>query len=209
MRKLISLAAGLMTAGCSVVGVRGDTEEPRYTVVEKIGALEIRHYDERVAIETTVDGGELDARAAGFRRLAGYIFGNNRTRAKIAMTAPVAQASEKIAMTAPVAQQSDGSGRWVIRFYAPASYTVGAMPEPNDKQVSIVTAPPETVAVLRFSGLALAGSVAEHQATLLKDLKSTDWQPVGKPFTWFYDPPWTIPFLRRNEVAVQVSKVQN
>jgi hypothetical protein len=209
MRKLISLAAGLMTAGCSVVGVRGDTEEPRYAVVERIGELEIRQYGERAAIETTVDGGELDARANGFRRLAGYIFGNNRMRAKIAMTAPVAQASEKIAMTAPVAQRSDGAGRWVIRFYAPASYTVGAMPEPNDKRVSVVTAPPETVAVLRFSGLALAGSVAEHQATLLSDLKATDWKPEGKPFTWFYDPPWTIPFLRRNEVAVQVSKARN
>jgi hypothetical protein len=97
----------------------------------------------------------------------------------------------------------------VIRFYAPASYSVATMPEPNDKRVSIVTAPPETVAVLRFSGLALAGSVAEHQAALLKDLKTTDWQPVGKAFIWFYDPPWTIPFLRRNEVAVKVTQTQN
>jgi hypothetical protein len=188
------------------VGIRSGTEEPRYTTIEKIGDVEIRRYDERVAIETTVDGGELGARSEGFRRLADYIFGNNRARAKIAMTAPVAQASETIAMTAPVGQRKDGAGRWIIRFYAPSSYTLATMPEPTNKLVSIVTAPAETIAVLRFSGFALAESVAEHQTELLKDLQATGWKPVGEPFTWFYDPPWTLPFLRRNEVAVQVDR---
>jgi hypothetical protein len=206
MRTIIGIAAALMTAGCSVVGIRSGTEEPHYTVIERLGSIEIRRYDERVAIQTTVGGSEIDARSEGFRRLAGYIFGGNRARAKIAMTAPVAQASEKIAMTAPVAQQSDGSGRWLIRFYAPTSYTVATMPEPNNTQVSIVAVPAETVAVLRFTGLALAGSVTDHTTMLLNGLKTTVWKPDGAPFTWFYDPPWTLPFLRRNEVAVAVTR---
>jgi hypothetical protein len=206
MRRLMALGLGVMLAGCSVVGIRSGTEEPKYAVVQTIGKVEIRRYDARVAIETSVSGSEFDARSEGFRRLADYIFGNNKTRSKIAMTAPVAQSSEKIAMTAPVAVERDGTGSWIIRFYAPSSYTVETMPAPNNPRVTIVPVPPETVAVIRFSGFGFAGAVAEHQAELLKDLQKTDWRPERQPFTWFYDPPWTIPFLRRNEVGVAVSR---
>jgi hypothetical protein len=206
MRGLIGIAAGLMTAGCSVIGVRSGTEEPRYAVVETIGPVEIRHYGERVAIEISVDGDEEGARSQGFQRLASYIFGANRGRSKIAMTAPVAQSGQKIAMTAPVAQDRDPSGRWRIQFYAPASYTAATMPEPNDKAVTVVTVPAETVAVVRFSGSRSPQAVTERQAELMNALKTTRWRAQGAPFTWFYDPPWTIPAFRRNEVAVAVSR---
>jgi len=61
------------------------------------------------------------------------------------------------------------------------------------------------MAVLRFTGLRGADAIAARQAELLERLESTAWKPIGPPLTWFYDPPWTIPFLRRNEVAVPVA----
>ncbi len=122
MKRLAGLALGLMTAGCSVVGVRSGTEEPRYGVTDTIGPVEIRHYEARVAIETSVAGDEVAARSDGFRRLADYIFGNNHTHVSIAMTAPVAQASATVAMTAPVGQDRDAAGNWRIRFFAPSTY---------------------------------------------------------------------------------------
>ena len=65
--------------------------------------------------------------------------------------------------------------------------------------------PPETVAVLRFSGTPSPDAVAARTGELVKALAASAWQPAGAPVAWFYDPPWTIPSLRRNEVAVPVS----
>ena len=204
--KLVGLVSGLAVAACSVVGIRSGTEEPAYRVIAHVGAVEIREYGERLAAETAVEGDEMAARSTGFRRVAGYIFGANKSQAKIAMTAPVAQASEKIAMTAPVAQERDAQGRWVIQFYMPAEYTRQTLPEPTDPLVRIVSVPKQTVGVLRFSGVPTSTSVADETATLMTALENSAWKPAGQPFAWFYDPPWTIPPLRRNEVVVAVKQ---
>jgi hypothetical protein len=155
----------------------------------------------------------MAARSEGFRRLAGYIFGGNTTGAKVAMTAPVAQssasgpaASQTIAMTAPVSQDRDAEGRWVVRFFMPAKYTLATLPTPNDARVRLVEVPPATMAVLRFTGSTSADAVAERQADLQAAVKDSQWQIAGPMLAWFYDPPWTIPALRRNEVAVAVSR---
>lgn len=205
-RQVTALVSGLLAAGCSVVGVRGGTEEPHYTVAGRVGAVEIRQYGTRIAAETTLDVDEASARSAGFRRVAGYIFGGNKGRVRIAMITPVAQsaASETIAMTAPVSQLRDASGRWVIRFYMPAEYTMATLPTPNDDAVRLVEVPPETMGVLRFSGSTSIKAVDDKRTDLLAMLRGSAWQPVGMPVAWFYDPPWTLPFLRRNEVAVTV-----
>ena len=152
-----------------------------------------------------LDGAERDALSTGFRRLAGYIFGDNQSQAKIAMTAPVAQSRETIAMTAPVAQARDASGRYVVRFFMPATATLVTLPKPNDRQVTLVEVPPQRFAVLRFTGFAGPESVAEEKQRLLAALKSSNLSLIGEPVSWFYDPPWTIPFLRRNEVAIEVT----
>jgi len=208
--RIAALVSGVVDAGASVVGVRGGTEEPHFTVEQAINGLEIRRYGERVAAETTISADEEAARNAGFRRLAGYIFGANQGRKKIAMTAPVAQQSgegkgEKIAMTAPVAQATGSGGEWVIRFFMPAERTLDTLPAPKDEAVRLVTVPAETIAVLRFTGDRGPRAVASHTADLLGALEDTDWTATGTPVAWFYDPPWTIPFLRRNEVAVPVA----
>jgi hypothetical protein len=192
------------------VGVRAGTEQPRYDVETKIGDVEIRSYDPRIAAQTVVRGDEEHARSEGFRRLAGYIVGGNHAKSKIAMTAPVSQlrseAGVRIAMTAPVSQELSGQDCWVIRFFMPAKWTLDTLPEPDDNAVELVTVPAETAAALRFSGYPRPHAVAEQTEKLVRLLRDTEFEPVGSPQAWFYDPPWTVPFLRRNEIAVNVAR---
>jgi len=200
-----AVLTGVALAACSVVGVR-EAEEPNFQVAARVGAVEVRQYGPRIAAETTVASDEMGARSAGFRRLAGYIFGDNRSRDTIAMTAPVAQQLETIAMTAPVAQARDASGTWVIRFFMPATYTMETLPQPLNPEVKLVAVPGEMVAVLRFSGSTAPKAVRARQTELLQTLQGSAWQPDGAVVAWFYDPPWTLPPFRRNEVAVPVTR---
>ena len=205
--KIGSLVARVAEEAGSVVGLRFGTEEPRYTSEKVPRGLEIRNYGPRIAAQTTVFGDEDKALSDGFRRLAGYIFGGNHTNAKIAMTAPVArQSGQKIAMTAPVSKTSGADGGSVVRFFMPAGWSMDTLPEPNDDEVSLVTVPGETVAVLRFTGDRRSAAVAARTTELLDALKDTVFEPTGMPVGWFYDPPWTLPFRRRNEVAVPVAR---
>ncbi len=216
--KRIALGGAALTLGaCSTFGVRSGTEQPDYAVVETIAGrgggedVEIRGYPPRLAAEVVVEGDEASARTAGFRKLAAFIFGDNRADAKIAMTAPVAQsdarapASEKIAMTAPVAQSEAGAGRWTVRFFMPGQYTRETLPQPLDPDIEIVEVPGETMAVLRFSGSRSPDAVDDATRRLRAIIEDSAWTISGPPAAYFYDPPWTLPFLRRNEVAVPVT----
>lgn len=202
---VVAVIAGLFSASCSVFGIR-TTEEPKYTVERQIGDVELRQYGPRVAADTYVGGSEISARSEGFQILAGYIFGGNAAKAKIEMTAPVAQSGggREIAMTAPVDQTRGTDGRWRVRFFMPAGSTLASLPTPNDKRVELVEVPGERVAALRYSGVASEDAVRDAQARLLAALKGSSAQPEGAPFSWFYDPPWTIPPLRRNEAVVRI-----
>ena len=207
--RIVAGLGRLVQAAASVVGYRHGTEEPSHSVDKLTGDVEIRRYGERVAAETTVSADEESARNMGFRRLARYIFGGNDAHAKIAMTAPVAQQSgdargQKIAMTAPVSQRAGAGGDWVIQFFMPADETLESLPHPDDADVRLVEIPPETIAVRRFSGSRSRRAVAKQAAELLTTLYETGFEAVGTPAAWFYDPPWTIPMLRRNEIAVPV-----
>lgn len=188
------------------------TEEPKFTVVEKSGAFELRAYAPRVVAETLVDGSLDDASSAGFKLIAGYIFGDNTSRTgsseKISMTAPVTMApkagktaSEKISMTAPVTMQQS-AGQWRMYFVMPSQYTLSTLPVPNNAAVTLREIPESRVAVLRFSGLAGEEKTANKTAELLAWLKSKNITPIGTPELARYNPPWTLPFLRRNEVMV-------
>jgi hypothetical protein len=207
---LVAVGAALMTTACSTVGVRSGTEEPAYQSVASVGAIDIRLYGERIAAQTVVTGNSDAARNQGFRRLAGYIFGGNAQRASIAMTAPVSQSgagrSQTIAMTAPVAQTPSGTDRWTVQFFMPAAYAMAELPVPNDPTVELVVVPAETYAVVRFSGVGSVRAVETHKSQLLAGLNGSGWSARGEPVVWFYDPPWTLPPLRRNEVAVRVER---
>lgn len=206
--KITETAAQIAEGAGGIVGIRTGTEEPMFVreavVTSGSGDVEIRRYGPRIAAQTSVDGDEEAARNAGFRRLAGYIFGGNRRQTTIAMTAPVAQQSDKIAMTAPVAQSRSADGASVIRFFMPSKWSMELLPEPDDSRVELVEVPGETYAVLRFSGDRSPKAVAAKTAELLEAVGGSDFRPAGGPVAWFYDPPWTLPFRRRNEVAVVV-----
>lgn len=206
---LLKLPRQIADFALPTVGIRLGTEEPPHTSRSLGDGVDIRRYSERIAAETTVTGSEEGSRSAGFRRLAGYIFGGNHAKTEIAMTAPVAQSQAsgaKIAMTAPVSQSAGADGDWVIRFFMPAKWTMAELPVPDDDHVRLVTVPPETVAVLKFSGNRDAAAVASAVDRLQNTLRAYGFEMTGDATAWFYDPPWTLPFLRRNEVAIPVSQ---
>ena len=202
---LVKLAGQIVESVPSVVGVR-TVEEPHYISRALTGNVEIRRYGRRIAAQTTVTGDRERALNAGFRKLAAYIFGGNQRRAEIAMTAPVSQqgGSQEIAMTAPVSQQGNAEKGWTIRFFMPSEWTLETLPEPDDADVDLVSVPPETVAVIGFTGDRGPAAVAQQTADLLDTLAANGIEPVGEPIAWFYDPPWTLPFRRRNEVVVPI-----
>ncbi len=195
-------------AGCSVFGIRSGTEEPAYKLIANVGPVQIRQYGPRLAASAVVPGNEVAARSAGFRRLAGYIFGANTEAASIPMTAPVVEsraAPEKIPMTAPVAQSQSADGAWTITFYMPQKYTLQTLPKPSQPGIEIHQVPASLDAVYRFSGIPGIAAVDQARSLLLRQLSGSAWEVTGAPVTWFYDPPWTLPWCRRNEVAVAVA----
>ena len=203
--KILDAATQIVGGVGALVGIRTGTEEPMSVREASVGDVEIRRYGPRIAAQTVVRGDEIEARNAGFRLIAGYIFGGNHRKTTIAMTAPVAQQNEKIAMTAPVAQSRGAEGQSVIRFFMPSKWSMDLLPEPDDERVELVEVPGETYAVLRFSGNRSPATIAAKTDELLNALRDSDFQPSGEPVAWFYDPPWTLPFRRRNEVAVPVA----
>ena len=206
LKKIASTIGQVAESAVGIVGIRVGTEEPAHTSRTLTDTVEIRRYEPRIAAQTTVDADEEQARSDGFRRLAGYIFGGNSDSQKVAMTAPVSQSSgesKKIAMTAPVSQAADGDS-WTIRFFMPSKWTMDTLPTPNDDRVSLVEVPAETVAVLRFSGSRGRENVAPKMKELVDVLRANGIETLGEPMTWFYDPPWTLAPLRRNEVVVSV-----
>ena len=195
---------GLLLGGC----VTGHIEEPKYEIITSDGDFELRTYQSRIVAETIVSGDFSNAPKAGFQRLADYIFGNNTTSSKIAMTAPVSQEpkGETIAMTAPVGQEPfERENTWRISFTMPSSYTMQNLPTPNNKQVSLRELPKETFAAVRFSGLNRKSLVLEKTRDLRNWLKDQGRKEVGtEPIYARYNPPWTLWFLRRNEILIQV-----
>ncbi len=182
------------------------TEEPAFTVVIDDGAFQVRQYPALAVAETRVDGDRNDASGAGFRILAGYIFGGNTRRENIAMTAPVLQSppvSEKIAMTAPVSQTAAGDA-WIVRFTMPAGYTLDTLPKPNDPRVQLSIAPAIRVAAVRFSGWADDQDFKRKRIELEQWMMKRRIKATGTASLAQYNPPWTLGPLRRNEVMVPI-----
>ena len=198
----LAIVIALTAAGGSAMA----TEEPKYTVTLKEGNFEVRDYPAMVAAEVSVAGDRGEASSAGFKLLAGYIFGGNTKKQSIAMTAPVVQAageSEKIAMTAPVIQTGQ-SGNWTVRFLMPSSYTLETLPKPNDDRVRLLPVPAARQAVVQFSGLAREDDISTQTALLNTFVASQKLQALGTPTLARYNPPWTPWFMRRNEIMVPV-----
>lgn len=211
---LLSTGLFFSVGGCSVIGIR-TTPEPSYEVLITEGDFELRQYGPQLIAETFVQNvqhsmpkEDRDYRSSGnqgFRRLAGYIFGGNTSQEEIAMTAPVLQGerSEKIAMTAPVLQEERADGWWMA-FVLPEGYTLESAPVPNDSQVNLREVPGERIATLRYSGRNSPEKMVKYEETLRAWLQTEGVEAVGAPRMASYDPPWALPFMRRNEVQIEV-----
>jgi hypothetical protein len=208
MRKrwILLVVAGLVGVGSITwSAMASNVETPSYKVSSKSGNLEVREYGPTIVAEATVAGERDKAIQRGFRIIADYIFGNNLSSTKVVMTAPVMQqSSEKIAMTAPVIQQASGKS-WNVRFVMPSRYTIETLPKPVNPKVALIEVPAMRFAAIRFSGFAGQGSLDKHEAQLRAFMSERGLTATGKPQYAFYNAPWTLPFMRRNEVMIEVA----
>lgn len=164
-------------------------EEPQYEVDRTVNGLEIRRYPATVVAETDVEGAYRESIYAGFRRLAGYIFGQNTPEQKIAMTAPVGATPHE-------------PRRWTISFVMPSSRRMDTLPRPLDERVHLREVPPRRAAVLRFAGRANQEVMHTREAELADRLARAGLHAAGEPQLAQYNPPWIPGPFRRNEVIV-------
>ena len=191
------------------------TEEPKFTILNQTEDFELRRYDAQIVAQTWVTGSQMVASNKGFKTLANYIFGNNTAptgeSSNISMTAPVMMQpngndsgkdkSAKIAMTAPVNMQQD-TGQWRVQFVMPSQYTMQTLPKPNNADITIVELPVQTYGVITFSGLASEKKVAEKTQALQEWMQAQNLIMTGSPELARYNPPWILPFMRRNEIMI-------
>lgn len=204
-RTALMLFSLLTQTACSVFGIRSE-ETPSYKVLLQEDQKEIRSYESYVVAKTVIKGDYGKAQSEGFRILAGYIFGSNEKKQNISMTAPVVQKneSERISMTAPVSQIAEGDS-WVMTFMMPSQYKLTDLPTPKDSRVILEEIPAKTIASLRYSGGRGVKRNSQKAEELREWLKSKNqYSIVSGPSTAGYDPPWTLPFLRRNEVHFEI-----
>jgi len=201
---ILGIVAVLLLGAALWGPIVSNVEHPKYTVAEHSGNVEIRDYAPMIVAEAEVKGEQREAISKGFRIIADYIFGNNTAAQKVPMTAPVTQqGNEKIAMTAPVTQQGSDN-TWRVRFVMPSQYTMETLPKPNNPAVELKEIPAKRFAVIRFSGMAGDDSLKRHTKELEDFLSEKTLTPLSPPTCAFYSPPWTLPFLRRNEVLVEI-----
>ncbi|MGH1570365.1 SOUL family heme-binding protein [Methylobacterium sp. P31] len=199
MDKFVYYLVTLVEAVLGIFGVRALYEQPGYTVIQRLDrGVEIRSYGPRLAVETDARG---QGDGAAFGRLFRYITGANRTGGRIAMTAPVEAGGLRIAMTVPVEQGTSGT----MRFFLPRKVAQAGAPEPTEAGLRLVRVPAERIAALRFSGRPTPEVRAEQEAILTQVLAAAGIRTSGPPLFMGYDPPFAIPFLRRNEVVVRLT----
>ena len=182
------------------------TEEAPYTVIKTDDIFELREYAPQVLAEIIVDGNLEGAGNKAFRPLFRYISGDNKSRGKIAMTAPVSQEQkgENISMTAPVSQQSV-QGKWAVSFMMPASYTMETLPTPDDSNIKLRQVPARRLAAVRYSGFWSEEKYLLHKEKLEKWIKDNRFTVAGETVWARYNAPFTPWFMRRNEILVPVA----
>ncbi|WP_299193431.1 heme-binding protein [uncultured Erythrobacter sp.] len=203
----VSLAA---IGGAALHAQYRDTEEPSYEVVTSDKRFELREYAPMIVAEVTHEGDRRRASGASFRRLAAYIFAQDRPAGgeAIAMTSPVIQErvdqDERIEMTSPVLQEETGMGKWRTRFVMPARFTMETLPQPP-ADIALVEVPSRRVAAVRFSGVARSSDLAIMEERLSQWVDAQGLIPVGSFEYAFYDAPMVPGPMRRNEVLIEVA----
>jgi len=182
------LASAVLLLGRQAMA--SDIEEPSFSRVHAYEEFEVRDYAPHVIAQTKLSGSYRESLGAGFRRLANFIFGGNTSGASIAMTAPVGS-------------MSTGQG-WTVTFSMPSAYTMQTLPRPRDGRVELVEVPARRVAVLKFSGWVSHDKMQAKEKLLREQLAREGLRATGPAVLAQYNPPWTLPFLRRNEILIPV-----
>ena len=201
---ITSIIALFLIVGVLAGPVISNVEKPDYKIIQSEQNIEIRQYDPMIIAEVEVDGKREDAIRDGFRLIADYIFGNNTVEQNISMTAPVQQ-KEKIAMTSPVQQQLAGKS-WQISFVMPSEYSMESLPVPNNNRVRLKEILAKKFVVIEFSGSNSNENVIGHENQLMNYIEGNQIKIIDSPKYAFYNAPWTLPFLRRNEVMIEINK---
>ncbi|MEM7780617.1 MAG: heme-binding protein [Pseudomonadota bacterium] len=217
MSKWMKAGIGLTAIGTALGGAAyaqyRDSEEPAYQSVMEDKEFELRDYQPMIVAEVTHKGSRRRASGASFRRLAAYIFAQDRPAGgeRIAMTSPVVQErvtkvdeNERIAMTSPVVQEATGSDQWRMRFVMPARFTMETLPQPP-KDITLTEVPARRMATVRFNGNGNDSDLAIMEAMLLEWMREQDLTPIGDPEYAFYDAPMVPSPMRRNEVMIEVA----
>jgi len=203
---ITSIIALILIVGVLAGPVMSDVEKPDYEVIQSVQNIEIRQYEPMIIAEVEVDGKREDAIGDGFRLLADYIFGNNTVQQVISMTAPVQQKeNQNIAMTAPVQQQSTGKS-WRMSFVMPSKNSMDSLPVPNNNRVRLKGILAKKFVVIEFSGTNSNENVTEHENQLMNYIEENQIKINDSPKYAFYNPPWSLPFLRRNEVMIEINQ---
>ena len=182
-------------------------EEPKYEIIQSDGPFEIRKYTEMLVAETYVDGDMDEASNKGFRLIADFIFGNNQavdsnTSTKIAMTAPVTVESQNTDMSVQTAK------KWRIHFVMPSQFTLTNIPKPKNEAISLREVPSKFYLVHSYSGFNTLGRVQSKTEETMEWAKRKSLKVISSPQLSRYDPPWTLPMFRRNEIMVEVAQPQ-
>ncbi len=199
------LAAVCILSGCSLFGL-SNVDEPAYTTVRSEGTIELREYGELVVAETTVKADYDSASDRAFRRLFQYISGKNIPNQKIAMTAPVLMNNKENQLeelSPPLFREKTESG-WKMGFVLPEQFTFENAPQPENELVTLREVPAKKVAAIRFTGRWNVEAFNQNSEALLSWLRNNNFKVLSAPRAAAFNPPWTLPFLRRNEVHIDV-----
>jgi hypothetical protein len=215
---ITSITLTLLLGYAAIGPAMSNVEQPKYRVISEQGNIQIREYNPVIVAEVQVQGEREEAISQGFRLLADYIFGNNKVKQDIAMTAPVTQQSgQKIAMTAPVTQQSSqkiamtapvkqqgSDNAWKVNFTMPSQYSMNTLPKPNNEKVTLHQVSSKKYVVIKFSGMNSNKNLASHEKELQEYISKNKIQTLSEPIYAFYNPPWTLAFLRHNEIMIEI-----
>ena len=196
----------ILIGAISIGPIMSNVETPGYEVMQSQDKIEIRQFKPMVIAEVKISGHREKAISEGFRVLADYIFGNNIVQQTIAMTAPVQQqASRKIAMTSPTQLQSEKDS-WLVSFVMPSEYSLDTLPKPTNNRINIKRIPSKKFVTITFSGTNSNENLKIHEKKLEKFIRAKNISVTGTSKYAFYNPPWTLPLMRRNEVMIEVQQ---
>ena len=201
----ILLIVVVLVFGAAMIGpIMSNVEVPAYKILKKEQNIEIRQYPPLIIAEVKTAGSRQDAIGDGFRILADFIFGNNEGEKQLSMNGPITQQEGiKIAMTAPV-QQEQTDAEWAISFIMPSKFSIDTIPNPINDRIKIIQIPSKRYAVITFSGRSTEANLTKHTNKLEIYMNESSYSKVGNAKYAFYNPPWTLPFLRRNEVQFEI-----